>query len=88
MFEWGETKRLPVLAERGLDFRDAEIMFDGRPIVHARSARNGEERFVSTAEVAGRLLIIVWMWRNANRRIITFQRAHDGEERASRQVYG
>jgi uncharacterized DUF497 family protein len=35
MFEWDETKRLKTLAERGLDFRDARLLFDGRPCLTA-----------------------------------------------------
>jgi uncharacterized DUF497 family protein len=88
MFEWDETKRLRILHERGLDFEDAIRLFDGRPMVHALSRRNDESRIVSTAEVNGKLLTIVWMWRAANQRIITFRRAHNAEERAYRQIHG
>ena len=88
MFESDEAKRQRVLAERGLDFRDAEALFDGRPMHHVPSPRNNELRFASTAESNGKLLTVVWMWRRANQRIITFRRAHDAEERAYRQVYG
>ena len=49
MFEWDEAKRQRVLAERGLDLRDAEGLFDGRPINHVPSPRNEELRFASTA---------------------------------------
>lgn len=88
MFEWDEAKRLQVLRERGLDFRDAEGLFDGRPITHANSRRNDEDRLVSTAEASGKLFTVVWTWREGNQRIITFRRSHDAEERAYRQVYG
>src|ERR1700757_2572085 len=49
MFEWYEAKRLRVLQERSLDFRDATRICDGRPAIHAPSRRNDESRFVSTA---------------------------------------
>lgn len=88
MFEWDETKRLRVLQERELDLRDAEELFDGRPIIHAKSRRNDEDRFISTAVWRGRFYTVVWMWRDGNQRIITFRRAHDAEARAYRQVYG
>ena len=88
MLEWDEAKRLRVLVQRGLDFRDAEELFDARPITHVRSRRNDEDRFLSTAEESGKLYTVVWTWREANQRIITFRRAHDAEERAYRQVYG
>jgi uncharacterized DUF497 family protein len=50
MFEWDEAKRVAVLADRGLDFRDADQLFDGRPINHVPSPRNQEIRYASTAE--------------------------------------
>jgi uncharacterized DUF497 family protein len=31
-FEWSAAKRIAVLEARGLDFIDAEILFDGRPL--------------------------------------------------------
>ena len=88
MFEWDETKRLRAIQERGLDFRDAVQIFDGRPVIHAPSWRNYESRFVSTAEIHSKLYTVVWMWRDGNQRIISFRMARDGEERAYRQVHG
>jgi uncharacterized DUF497 family protein len=43
-FEWSEAKRLTVLIERGLDFLDAQALFDGRPVITAPSLRDSEER--------------------------------------------
>lgn len=61
MFEWNEAKRLRTIQERGLDFRDAVQVFDGRPAVHAPSRRNDEDRIVSIAEIRGKLYTVVWM---------------------------
>jgi hypothetical protein len=87
MFEWDEAKRLKIIDERDLDFRDVEQLFDGRPIIHVPSFRNTEHRFVSTAEIRGKLYTVVWMWRQGNQRIISFRRARDGEESAYRQIH-
>jgi uncharacterized DUF497 family protein len=35
-FEWSAAKRIAVLEARGLDFIDAEILFDGRPLHKGR----------------------------------------------------
>jgi uncharacterized DUF497 family protein len=35
-FEWSEAKRIAVLEVRGLDFIDAGILFDGRPLHKGR----------------------------------------------------
>jgi uncharacterized DUF497 family protein len=88
MFEWDEAKRLRVLADRGLDFRDADLLFDGRPVIHVGSRRNDEDRILSIAEVGGRLHVLVWTWRDGNQRVISLRRAHHVEERAYREIYG
>jgi uncharacterized protein len=88
VLEWDEAKRLANLDRRGLDFEDADLVFDGRPVTTAASLRNNEDRFVSTAEISGKLYTVVWMWRGANQRIISFRRASRGEERAYRQIFG
>lgn len=63
MLEWDETKRLVNIQRRGLDFGDADLMFDGRPVTTAASQRNNEDRFISTAEINGKLYTVVGMWR-------------------------
>jgi uncharacterized DUF497 family protein len=88
MFEWDETKRLRNKARRGLDFSDADLVFDGRPLITAPSYRNDEERFVSTAEIDGKLYTVVWTWRGENQRIISYRRASNAEERAYRKAHG
>jgi uncharacterized DUF497 family protein len=88
MLEWDEAKRLKNIQRRGLDFEDADLMFDGRPVTTAASRRNSEDRFVSTAEIDGKLYTIVWTWRGENQRIISFRRASYGEERTYRQIFG
>jgi uncharacterized DUF497 family protein len=55
MLEWDEVKRLKNIDRRGLDFADADLVFDGRPVATATSRRNNEDRFVSTAEIGGKL---------------------------------
>jgi uncharacterized DUF497 family protein len=88
MLEWDETKRLVNIQRRGLDFGDADLMFDGRPVTTAASRRNNEDRFFSTAEINDKLYTVVWIWRRENQRIISFRRAGNAEERAYRQVFG
>ena len=39
-FEWSEAKRLAVLRFRGLAFADAQLLFDGRPLVAVPSPRD------------------------------------------------
>jgi uncharacterized DUF497 family protein len=88
MLEWDEAKRLKNLERRGLDFADADLLFDGRPVTTAPSRRSSEDRFVSTAEIEGKLYTVVWLWRGEDQRIISFRRASNAEERAYRQTFG
>jgi uncharacterized protein len=88
MLEWDEIKRLENIKRRGLDFGDADLVLDGRPVTTAASRRNNEDRFVSTAEISGKLYTVVWLWRGENQRIISFRRASNAEERAYRQIFG
>ncbi len=88
VFEWDEAKRLTNLNRRGLDFADADLLFDGRPVATSSSLRNDEHRFVSTAKIDDKPYTVVWTWRGDNQRIISFRRASNAEERAYRQVFG
>lgn len=87
MFEWDEAKRQKNLEKHCLDFRDVRLIFDGRPVVHVRSHKNDEARFASVARIEARFYTVVWTWRAERRRIISFRRARDGEERAYREIY-
>ena len=62
MFEWSEAKRLQIIRDRDLDFRDAVQVFDGRPIIHMASFRNEEDRHVSIALIEGKFYAVVWTW--------------------------
>lgn len=88
MFEWNEAKRQANLEKHKLDFIDARLLFDGRATLTAPSDHPVEARFVSTAMIDGKFYTVVWTWREDSRRIISFRRARDGEERAYRQAHG
>ena len=88
MFEWDEAKRSKNLVKHGLDFVAARLVFDGRATLTAPSAQSFEARYVTTALIDGKFYTVIWTWRDAARRIISFRRARDGEERAYRQIHG
>jgi len=88
LFEWDESKRLRTLKERGLDFRDAPRLFDGRPLFSYPSPRRGERRFVSVALLASWLVTVVWIDRDGVRRIIPMRRAGNAEEKQFRALFG
>ncbi len=89
VFEWDEAKRLKNLGRHGLDFPNARAAFDGRAVLTTASRYPDEARLVSTAMMAdGKFYSVVWTWRLDTRRIISFRRARDGEEREYRKLYG
>ena len=87
-FEWSAAKRIAVLEARGLDFIDAEILFDGRPLHTVASPRGAEERWLSVGELNGRLVAVVWTRRGDTIRIITMRRARNEEKQRYGALYG
>ena len=87
-FEWEKSKREWTLKERDLDFADAFQFFDGRPVIHQPTPRDGEERWKTTALFEGKFFTVVWMWRDDAIRIISMRRSHEQEERKYRATFG
>ena len=87
-FEWSDAKRFAVLQARGLDFIDAEILFDGRPLYTVASPRSAEERWLSVGELNGRLIAVVWTRRSETIRIVTMRRAREREKERYRALFG
>nr|MDP9469856.1 BrnT family toxin [Chloroflexota bacterium] len=53
-FEWDEAKRQRNLVKHGVDFLDATVLFDGRPVVTVLGQHPDEPRFLTTGELDGR----------------------------------
>lgn len=87
-FEWWEPKRLYVLGDRGLDFRDAEALLGQSRLVTYASPRGLEERWVSVGYLDGELVAVVWMLRGENVRIISMRRARREEGRRFGSLFG
>lgn len=88
MFEWDENKRLTNLAKHKLDFLDARLFFDGRATLTSEANHPIEPRYLTTAIIHEVFYTVVWTWRGDIRRIISFRRARNGEERAYCQIHG
>jgi uncharacterized protein len=91
-FEWWEEKRQRNIAQKGVDFAIADLVFDGRPRLTYASPREtsrGEEmRYVSVVEIEGRFYALIWTWRGESIRIISARRARHAEERRHRELHG
>jgi len=76
-FEWDDEKRLANLRKHGVEFADAATAFDDDQAITVRDEDSeGEERFVTLANDAlGRLLVIVFTWREERIRLISARKA-------------
>lgn len=82
-FEWDEYKREANFIKHGIDFEDAIYIFEG--FVKEKDDprdHNGEARIIAYGEVDGRLLVVVYTWRDGARRIISARKANGREQRA------
>jgi uncharacterized DUF497 family protein len=84
------AKRDTTLAERGLDFADAEQVFAGLVIENVDDRFDyGEERWITVGHLGGRMVVIVWTPRNGDRQIISMRKANDRErKRYGKQLGG
>jgi uncharacterized DUF497 family protein len=75
------AKRAKTLAERGLDFEDAAIVFQGTTVEIEDTRRNyGEKRIVCYGLLSGRLVVIGYTARGASRHVFSMRKANDREK--------
>jgi uncharacterized protein len=82
-FEWDEDKRARNLAERGVDFADAALIFEGEVLeAEDRRSRYGEVRYRALGRLGSVYFMVVYTWRGNNRRLISAWRVgEDGKRR-------
>jgi uncharacterized DUF497 family protein len=87
MNTWDEAKRQATLRERGLDFADAELIFQGRRYYTQSDDRRdyGEVRWITAGYLFKRFVVVVWTGTDENRRIISMRHGHGREERRFRK---
>lgn len=82
-------KRLRIMAERGLDFADAAIVFAGRHTVLLDDRFDyGEDRYISAGFLHDRMVVLVWTPRGDARRVISMRYCHAKEEARWRRHLG
>ena len=82
MITWDESKRRLNLRKHGIDFVEAEEIFDG-PMVTSEDARlsYGEQRFVALGVLNGVVVSMTYTERGGNLRIISIRKALRHETR-------
>jgi hypothetical protein len=65
-FDWDETKRLSNLEERGVDFRDAALIFEG-PVIAKEDTRKdyGERRYRALGKVDDEYYVVAYTLRES-----------------------
>jgi uncharacterized DUF497 family protein len=85
--EFDAEKRNQTLTKRGLDFGRAGEVFVGRHLTRLDDrADYGEARFVTTGQIDGRWIVIVWTPRGEARRIISMRKANERETKRLERI--
>jgi uncharacterized DUF497 family protein len=74
-------KRAATLAERGLDFKDAALVFAGTTFEVEDKRRNyGEIRIICFGVLRGRIVVVGYTPRGADRHVFSMRKANDREK--------
>jgi uncharacterized DUF497 family protein len=77
---YNSAKRDKTLMERGLDFALAADLFSGLTLTQPDTGIDyGETRYMTAGWLTGRMVVVVWTPRGANRRIISMRKANERE---------
>ena len=75
------AKREKALAERGLDFADTELVFEGVTLELEDNRKDyGEERIICYGLLAGRMVVVGYTPRGTDRHIFSMRKANDREK--------
>lgn len=81
LISYDPAKRDKTLAERGLDFDDAPIVFAGKTVRLLDDRRDyGEPRWVTYGSLNGRMVALVWTQRGRKRHIISMRKCNEREQ--------
>jgi uncharacterized DUF497 family protein len=75
------VKRAKTLAERGLDFADAAIVFEGTTVELEDTRKDyGEPRIICYGLLSGRMVVIGYTPRGATRHVFSMRKANHREK--------
>jgi uncharacterized protein len=75
------AKRDWTLAERGIDFLDAEAVFAGLTITLEDTRRDyGELRLITYGALNGRMVVVAWTPRGSDRHVFSMRKANEREQ--------
>ena len=75
------VKRAKTLTERGLDFADAALIFAGVTVeIEDTQRNNGEKRVICYGVLAGRIVVVGYTPRGADRHVFSMRKANEREK--------
>ena len=78
---YDSEKRERTFRERGLDFEDAEVVFSGPTLEVADTRKDyGEVRIICYGLLAGRLVVVGYTPRGADRHVFSMRKANAREQ--------
>jgi hypothetical protein len=86
VFDWDPRKAASNARKHGVRFADAVPVLEDDRAVTVRDEAYGEERWVTIGtDAIGRVLVVVYVWRGGDIRIISARPASPGEAREYRE---
>lgn len=86
--EYDKAKWRETLQDRDVDFRDFPEMLKGRFLRVPDTRKDyGEERWVLTGEVGGRLLVACYTMRGQTYRVFSMRKANSREQKRFKKLY-
>ena len=78
---WDPAKRAKTLAERGLDFADAAMVFAGVTVEVEDTRKDyGETRIICYGRLEGRMVVVGYVPRGKSRHIFSMRKANAREQ--------
>ena len=78
---YDSAKRTKALAERGLDFADAAVVFAGVTLEIQDIRKDyGEERILCFGRLKGRIVVVGYTPRGATRHVFSMRKANEREQ--------
>lgn len=87
-FEWDEAKRLANIAKHGLDFRDADLLFEADFLRAPARTAGDERREMCVGLIGGRYVTLILTERDGAIRCISLRRARTYERQQHQAVFG
>lgn len=76
MFEWDESKAKENKSKHGILFADTFAVFEDPNALTIDDFQQGEQRYITIGmDAYGRILVVVYTWRDENIRIISARKA-------------